>query len=115
MTSGMRLTDSKRDLHRALVARILDGAGTASPAARRAAFDNADLQGPVATLIDKAANSATAVTDADFAAAKATGMSEDQIFELVYCAVIGQATRLYERGHAALAEAVDEQDGHHAT
>lgn len=109
----MRRTAGKRDLHRALVTRILDGDGTAAPAARKAAFENAGPQGPVATLIDKAATSATTVTDADFAAAKGTGMSEDQIFELVYCAVIGQASRLYERGRAALAEASGEPDGDH--
>jgi hypothetical protein len=45
------------------------------------------------------------VTDADFAAAKASGFSEDQLFELVICAAVGQSARLYEAGLAALAEA----------
>ena len=39
------------------------------------------------------------------AAAKASGCTEDQIFELVVCAAVGQSTRLYEAGLAALAEA----------
>jgi len=31
--------------------------------------------------------------------------TEDQIFELVICAAVGQSTRLYEAGLAGLAEA----------
>jgi len=34
------------------------------------------------------------------------GLSEDQIFELVVCAAIGQATRQYQSALGALAEAV---------
>jgi hypothetical protein len=78
---------------KALVARILEGDGKASPAQRRAAFDNAGLAEPLRTLIDKVAKRAHQVTDADIAAARALGISEDQIFELVVCAAIGQATR----------------------
>jgi hypothetical protein len=37
--------------------------------------------------------------------AKASGFSEDQLFELVICAAVGQSARLYEAGLAALAEA----------
>ena len=32
-------------------------------------------------------------------------LSEDQLFELVVCAAVGQSTRLYEAGLAVLAEA----------
>jgi hypothetical protein len=39
----------------ALVARILEGDGSASHAQRRAAFDNAGLAEPLKTLIDKVA------------------------------------------------------------
>ena len=57
------------------------------------------------TLIDKVAKRPTQVTEADFAAAKASGVSEDELFELVICAAVGQSARLYEAGLAALAEA----------
>jgi hypothetical protein len=49
--------------------------------------------------------SPAAVTEADFAAALTAGSSEDQLFELVICAAVGQSARLYEAGLAALAEA----------
>jgi alkylhydroperoxidase family enzyme len=89
----------------ALVARILDDKGEAPAAQRRAAFDNAGLTGPVATLVDKVAKHAHRVTDDDVAAVRASGLSEDQIYELVVCAAVGQATRQLEAGLAALAAA----------
>jgi len=91
-----------REGRRAVVARILEGDGRASHADRRAAFDNAGLGEPLQSLIDKVAKSARDVTDEDIAAAKKSGLSEDQIFELVVCAAIGQATRQYETALAAL-------------
>ena len=36
------------------------------------------------------------VTNEDLAAARASGLSEDQIFEIVVCGAIGQATRQYD-------------------
>jgi alkylhydroperoxidase family enzyme len=94
---------------KALVARILEGDGRASHAQRRAAFDNAGLPEPLTMLIDKVAGHAYKVTDEDIAAARASGFSEDQIFEIVVCAAIGQATRQYDAALAALAEAMTEQ------
>jgi len=88
--------------HKALVARILEGDGRASHAQRRAAFANAGLAGPLSTLIGKVATHAYQVMDEDIAAASTSGLSEDQIFELVVCAAIGQATRQYDSALAAL-------------
>ena len=73
-----------------MVARILEGDGRAPCALRRAAFDNAGLAEPLAMLNDKVAKHAYKVTDEDIAAARASGASEDQIFELVVCAAVGQ-------------------------
>jgi len=87
---------------RAVVARILEGDGKASHAQRRAAFDNAEVSEPLSTLIQKVAQHAYNVTDEDIAAARASGLSEDQIFEIAVCAAIGQATRQYETAFAAL-------------
>jgi hypothetical protein len=87
---------------KALVARILEGPGEASHAHRRAAFDNIGLPDPLRTLVDKVAKHAFRVTEQDIAAARASGLSEDQIFELVVCAAIGQATRQYDGALAAL-------------
>jgi len=86
----------------ALVARILDGAGETSTEQRRAAFANAGVAASLRTLIDKVARRAHQVTDEDVAAARAAGLVEDQIFEVVVCAAVGQATRQYEAALAAL-------------
>ena len=96
-------------LHRELVARVLDGKGTAARELRRAAFDNAGLSEPIRTLIEKVANHAYQVTDGDIAAVRAAGLSEDQIFEIVVCAAVGQASRQYTSALAALASATDEK------
>jgi len=95
---------------RAVVARILEGDGRASHAQRRAAFDNAGLVQPLSTLIDKVAKRAYTVTDEDIAAATASGFSDDQIFEMVVCAAIGQATRQYNTAVAALEAAIERSE-----
>jgi hypothetical protein len=97
--------DKERAAYRALVDRVLTGDGRASAEQRARAFGNDGLAPPLDALIDKVANRPAQVTDADFAAAKASGFSEDQLFELVICAAVGQSARLYEAGLAALAEA----------
>jgi alkylhydroperoxidase family enzyme len=90
---------------RALVRRILEGDGKASLSDRRAAFNNSGLAEPAGTLIDKAARHAYRVTDEDIAAARASGLSEDQVFEIVVCAAVGQASRQYDTALAVLAAA----------
>lgn len=83
----------------AVVRRVLDGDGQAPPARRKAAYDHdASL-----VLLDKATRHAWKIGDDDVAAAKASGLSEDQIFELVICAAVGQA----ERQHASAIAALD--------
>jgi alkylhydroperoxidase family enzyme len=86
----------------ALASRILEGAGKASPSERRAAFNNSGLAEPLRALVDKVARHAYRVTDEDFAAVRESGLSEDQVFEIVVCAAIGQATRQYDAAFAAL-------------
>lgn len=89
-------------LHRELIARVLGGDGTAPPELRRAAFDGSGLDEPLRALVDKVAHDAQQVTDEDIAAVRAAGLSEDQIFEIVVCAAIGQADRQYAGALAAL-------------
>jgi hypothetical protein len=96
---------NKRAAHQALVDRVLTGEGRAPAELRARAFGNEGLTPPLDSLIGKVATSPAQVTDADFAAAKSSGLSEDQLFELVICAAVGQSTRLYEAGLAALAQA----------
>src|SRR5436309_568912 len=92
----------------ALLARILEGDGRAPHAQRRAAFDNVGLAEPLRTLIDKVAKHAYTVTDEDISAAREAGLSEDQIFEIVVCAAVGQAARQHDAALAALAAASQE-------
>ena len=93
---------------RAVITRILEGDGRASHAERRSAFDNAALGGPLGKLVDNVVKHAYKVTDQDITAVKASGLSEDQIFELVVCAAIGQATRQQDAARAALDAATRE-------
>jgi hypothetical protein len=102
----MVIEEKKRIAHRAVVTRVLEGDGRASRAQRHSAFENAGLGEPLRTLIDKVARQPTRVTDEDIAAVVASGISEDQTFELVVCAAIGAATRQYESALQALEEAM---------
>jgi hypothetical protein len=97
--------NGKQAAHQALVDRVLTGPGRASSHLRGRAYSNADLPPPLQTLVGKVATRPTQVTDADFAAARTSGFTEDQLFELVIAAAVGQSARLYEAGLAALAEA----------
>ena len=101
----MLTEDKKRAAFRSLQDRILNGAGRASAEQRARAFGNAGLDPPLDGLLGKVATRPTQVTDADFAAARAAGCTEDELFELVVCAAVGQSARLYDAGLAALADA----------
>ena len=101
-----------RQARQGVITRILEGGGKASPAQRRAAFENRGLGEPVCNLIRKVADQSYRVTDGDIAEARAAGLSEDQIFEIVVCAAIGQATRQHDTALAALAAATG--GGEHA-
>ena len=108
--------DREHMAYKAVVTQVLEGDGRASRAQRRAAFENTALAAPLRTLIDKVARQPTRVTDEDVAAVLSSGVSEDQIFELVICAAIGQATRQYEAALDALAETMaDEKGNEHAS
>ena len=91
-----------KQVRKALASRILEGDGKASPTERLAAFNNSGLAEPAGTLVDKVAKHAYRVTNEDIAAARDSGLSEDQVFEIVVCAAIGEATRQYNTALAAL-------------
>ena len=90
------------EARQALVARILRGEGRTEPALRRAAFDNTGLTEPLATVIEKVAKHANAVSDQDITAMRAAGLDEDQIFEVIVCGAVGQSVRQHEKALAAL-------------
>ncbi len=101
----MALTFNARAAHRELVTRILEGPGKAATELRRAAFDNKGLPPPLDALVNKVAVQPTRVTDGDMEAAQTSGLTEDQVFELVICAAVGQASREYESALKALDQA----------
>src|SRR5258708_13222781 len=79
---GKGISDFK-DLHKAVIARILEGVGKASHAQRRAAFDNKGLAAPLGMLIDKVAKHAYKVHNEDITPLKASGLPQTQILELL--------------------------------
>jgi alkylhydroperoxidase family enzyme len=101
----MPAEDTRDSIRQGLVNRLRHGPGHAPAEQRARAFDNAEPHQPLGVLLDKVATKSAHVTDADFAAAMETGFTDDQLFELVICTAVGQATRQYEAGLAALAEA----------
>jgi len=98
-----------KNARKTLISRVLEGNAKALPSERRAAFNNTGLPQPLATLVDKVAWHAYRVTDDDIAAARDSGLSEDQIFEIVICAAIGAATRQHDIALAALETAEGRQ------
>jgi hypothetical protein len=102
----LRLSEDKManigEALKAVIVRILEGDGHASRAERRAAFDDATPGEPLATLIRKVTKRACEVTDEDVMAVRASGLSEDQVFEIVVCAAVGHANRQYDHALAAL-------------
>lgn len=102
------MSDIKR-ARTALISRILGEQGHAPATQRRAAFHNTGLAEPAATLVDKVAKCSHRITDEDIAAVKASGLTEDQIFELLVCAAVGQATRQYDTALAAVMAASEEE------
>ncbi len=102
------MSDAARRFRETVVRAVLQGPGRASADARRAAFDNARVPAGARALLDKVARCAWKVTDEDVVAAKAAGLSDDEIYELVVSAALGQSTRQLESAHAALAAAGDD-------
>lgn len=101
----MTAQGTTREAHRTLVDRILHGPGRAPAEQRAQAFAGEDLAAPLDMVIGKVVARPVQVSDADFAAAKAAGVTDDELFELVVCAAVGHSSRLYAAGLAALADA----------
>src|SRR5689334_14893469 len=97
-----------REARLGVIQRILEGDGESSRAERRNAFEDAGLAEPLSSLIHKVAVHSWKVTESDIEKARAAGFSEDQIFELVVCAAIGQSSRQYESAMDALDAATKE-------
>jgi hypothetical protein len=62
----------------------------------------------VGVLVAKVRKRAQEVSDEDVAAARASNVSEDEIFEIGVCAAVGEATRQLESALDALRRASEE-------
>jgi hypothetical protein len=91
------MSEAAERLRKQVIERALHAPGETTGDARRAAYD-----GTSSPLVEKVAANAWKVTDEDIAAAKAAGLSEDAIFELVVCAALGESTRQLDDALAAL-------------
>ena len=98
---GAAVPDEKRAAFQILVDRVLRGPGETTTEQRAEAFENPGAD----PLLGKVATDPTEIADADFAAARSAGLGDDQVFELVIAAAVGQATRMYDAALAALDEA----------
>jgi alkylhydroperoxidase family enzyme len=89
---------------RGLVQRLLEGEGQASRALRVAAFgdDRSALPESMRVLAEKIITQPSKVRDEDIQAARSAGVTEDELFELVVCVAVGEATREHETALAAL-------------
>lgn len=112
----MKITNTNfKHLYQALIDRILKGEGYSTQQDRQAAFANENVQPPLDLLVDKVAHQAFKISDKDIDMARQSGVSEDQLFELIICAAVGQASRQYESGLTALADATKKEGGPYAS
>ena len=96
------------EVRRRVIDRAVTGPGVTSAAARRAAFDNREADPRIARLVQAVAAEAWAVTADDVASPLHAGMTEDEVFELVVCAALGQAVRQLDAATKAVALAAGE-------
>ena len=84
--------------------RVLSGKGALDPAVRAAAAANAGVPEAMATFVATIHEQATNIQDDDFAALKASGLSEDQIFELIVAAATGAGFHRLDKVRSLLEE-----------
>lgn len=79
----------------AIVREVLDGPGVTTRGERMAALEGS---GPelIRTYITKVREQSYRVSEEDFAALRAAGLSEDAVFELTVAAAVGAASRRLE-------------------
>jgi hypothetical protein len=105
------MSEAASRFREALIERVTRGPGATTAQSRQAAFGNEGVDARAKTLVDKVARNAWKVTESDVAAVKAAGLAEDEIFELVVCAAVGQASRQRAAALPCLADARAAEDG----
>jgi hypothetical protein len=100
------MADPYEKAQRAIEDVSLRGPGQADSTLRQALFNRepGKIPSELAELVEKIEQGAYRVTDEDVAKLKAT-YSEDQLFELVVCTILGASKRRLDAGLRALEEA----------
>jgi alkylhydroperoxidase family enzyme len=88
---------------------VLRGPGRVPAELRQRAAHGDDLPPEVVDYVHKVRRHAYQVTDADVAALKAAGWTDETIYELTVAAALGQATRRLRAGLGALRAAQQER------
>ena len=89
-------------LKQRLVDAVLSEPGDTPSELRRAALERGTVPGPLGAYVSKVAHHAYRVTDADVAALRQAGHSDDSLFEITVAAAVGAALHRLDRGMAAL-------------
>ncbi len=86
----------------AVRAAVLDSPGEVEPALRRAAAAGGQLPEPWPAYVAKVREASYRITDADLAALKDAGCTEEQVFEVTVAAATGAALHRLEAGLRAM-------------
>lgn len=84
--------------------RIAHGPGRSTADDRTAVIEDRYV-GPLSAYLDKVRFAPTSITDAEVAALRSSGHSDDELFELTVAAALGASFERLETGLAAIAEA----------
>jgi hypothetical protein len=90
------------EFRKRLVQAVLTAPGDTPLEARRAALEHATAAGALGAYVSKVARHAYRVTDAEVAALRQAGHSDDSLFEITVAAAVGAAVHRLDRGMAAL-------------
>jgi hypothetical protein len=90
------------EFRRRLVDAVLHTPGDTALELRRDALERGAVAGPLGSYVSTVARHAYRVTDADVAALRQAGHSDDALFEITVATAVGAALHRLDRGMAAL-------------
>ena len=96
------MTDRHADLVSALRAAVFDGEGEVPPTLRRAAGSGEGVPEPWTGYVEKVREQSYRIGDADVAALRSAGCTEEEIFEITVAAASGAALHRLDVGLRAL-------------
>jgi hypothetical protein len=85
----------------ALRRAVFESPGSSEPAVRAAAGSGGELPEPLGSYAAKVRDQSYRITDSDFVALTAAGLSDDAIFEITIAAAVGAALQRLDAGMRA--------------